>query len=125
MTNNDDKEFLNKLRGEFYIEAQELLNDCQAILENMGEHNWDDFLAIYMANLHNVKGSSKAAEFDLFSEVIHLMEEMRDDKISHPRFQDISFKLLSALSNSLEKMKKGEFDSSERLFKRILSTTKK
>lgn len=118
----EDKEFLNKLRGEFFIEAQDLLNDCQAVLENIGEHNWDDFLPIYMANLHNVKGSSRVAEFESFSEVIHLMEEMRDDAISHQRFQDIGLKLLSVMSSSLEKMKKGDLETPNALFKRILQT---
>lgn len=119
---NEDIEFLNKLRGEFFTEVQDLLNDCQAILENMADCNWDDFLGLYMANLHNIKGSSKAAEFDQFSDVIHMMEEMRGDNIPNQRFQDISLKMLSTLSTSLEKMKAGEMAPVEKLFSRILST---
>lgn len=120
--NNEDMEFLLKLRGEFFTEAQDLLNDCQAILENMADCNWDDFLGLYMANLHNIKGSSKAAEFDRFSEVVHMMEEMRGDNIPNARFQDISLKMLSALSTSLDKMKMGEMQATEQFFNRILAT---
>ncbi len=118
----EDQEFLIKLRGEFFSEAHDLMNDCQAILENMSSQNWDDFLGIYMANLHNLKGSSRAAEFERMSKVIHMMEEMREDAISNERFQDISLKMLSTMIRQLDKLKQGEETPVNILFDRILST---
>lgn len=119
-----DQEFLIKLRAEFYSEAHDLVNDCQAILENMSSQNWDDFLGIYMANLHNLKGSSKAAEYEELSQVIHMMEEMRDDNIPNERFQDISLKMLGTLIRQLEQLRNGKDEAVNDLFHRILSTQK-
>ncbi|MCK5884351.1 MAG: hypothetical protein KAG61_11730 [Bacteriovoracaceae bacterium] len=119
---NEDQEFLLKLRGEFFSEAHDLVNDCQGILENMSSQNWDDFLAIYMANLHNLKGSSQAAEYDSFSKIIHMMEDMRDDNISNDLFKEVSLKMLGALIRQIEKMRLGEEKAVNILFEKILST---
>lgn len=121
---DQDLEFFEVLRSEFYSEATETLNVCEDILNKIpSDPENKQLLLDYKTTLHTLKGSSHAVEYFKLASVITLIEETVVELVDDSnRLVSVNLSLLSLVHKVIEFLRGGEEDKANLIIERILST---
>ena len=76
MDSEEDLEFLETLKVEFYGEAQEGLEGCEALLLEFNSSSETGKLDEFMRVLHSMKGSARAVDMEEIAKVFHSLESV-------------------------------------------------
>lgn len=75
LNTNEDADFLNSLREDFYVETLDSFEKSESILIEL-EANQNELKKLeYKRILHSIKGSAKAVDENKFAKIIHIIED--------------------------------------------------
>lgn len=100
LDSDEDLEFLQSLREDFYVETLDSLEKSEAILLEFEDTHNELKKLEYKRILHSIKGSAKAVEEDRFAKIVHIIE----DSLSCVSTESIDFQF-QFIDASLEYMK--------------------
>lgn len=108
LNSDDDLEFLQSLKDDFYVETLDSLEKSEAILLEFEDTHNELKKLEYKRILHSIKGSAKAVEEERFAKIVHTIE----DSLScvSTESMDFQFQFLDA-SHEYMKMRKQNDDS--------------
>lgn len=121
---DQDLEFLEVLRSEFYSEATETLNVCEDILNKVPHEPTNKQLLLdYKTTLHTLKGSSHAVEYFKLASVITLIEETVLELVDDTnRLVSVNLSLLSLVHKIIEFFRNGDEKKAMLIIDKILAT---
>jgi chemotaxis protein histidine kinase CheA len=104
LSDDEDLEFLQSLKNDFYLETIESFEKAEASLLSFESTKNDLSLLDYKRTLHSVKGSAKAVDEAEFAVLLHKLEDsITGEKNDH--FFDINFKFLDFAKKYIESSK--------------------
>ena len=107
LNDDDDLEFLQSLKNDFYTETQESLEKCEASLLNYESTKSELSILDYKRTLHSIKGSAKAVDEADFALLVHKIEDTIAGN-KDATFFDINFKFLDFAKNYIDSLKTNE-----------------
>jgi two-component system chemotaxis sensor kinase CheA len=96
----DDLDFLETLKEEFYDEAKEALQSCEGAVLKFEQDKDEEHIKEYMRILHSMKGSSRAVDMNDMAAALHEMESICTDKKDN--FVDVTLKSIDKLREYLD-----------------------
>lgn len=97
-------EDIEKIRSAFFLEAEEIIENLEALLLDLESHPHDkEILNAVFRNMHTLKGSSAICELTSLSNISHILEDLLD----YIRSGDISpsIEIMDALFEGLDLVK--------------------
>lgn len=107
---DDEKEFLEVLRGEFFGEASEALDNCESVILAYENSTDPEQITELKRLLHSIKGSSRAVDLMDLSETLHVFEsrcELEVQNSNPSEFVKVSLKCVDGIRNYLESVQEG------------------
>lgn len=120
------EDLIKEIRDEFMLEAQDLLEEYQGILNTIDNSITESIFNSIYRIVHTLKGNSKACDFQKFSHTIHEFETYLDSsknlsKINAKDFVDKNFTFLTELFKAIDFLKDNYEDSYDySVFKNVL-----
>src|SRR3989339_756532 len=106
--NNEDQEFLETLKEEFFAEAEDSLDECEKILMNLESKSAkSEDVKNYKRILHSMKGSAHAVDLKKLAEALHKMEDLIQNG-DEPKAIDLSLKFIDLIRSFVELARQGE-----------------
>ena len=118
--NDDDLDFLKTLQLEFIGETTDSLNLCEGCLIQYEKQKSPDHIRELLRNLHSMKGSARAVEFEKFAMTIHKVESLGSN-LDDPNFVEYSLFAIDKLRDALSCIKSNDLDKMDLVLDEIMN----
>ncbi len=123
LSSDEDLEFLQSLKKDFYIETMDSIEKAESLLLNFESKQDELSLLDYKRILHSIKGSAKAIDEAEFALLVHKVEDsILKDK--NAAFFDLNFQFIDFCKNYIDLKRSEDDDGANNLLKEFMGKIK-